>query len=56
MAEIINLIGDLVGRKPVIEEVEGLEDMTAEDIAHKLTGYIPKIGIREGLKRTILAN
>jgi len=56
MKEIIDLIGNFVDRKPVIEHVENGGDLVAEDTVHKITEYTPKIDIKEGLKRTIFPN
>jgi len=53
MKEIIDLISNFVDRKPIIEHVENGGDLVAEDTVHKITGYTPKVDIKEGLKRTI---
>ncbi len=55
IGEVINFIGKIVGKKPVLNRWQNGGDLAAEDTAHKITGYGAKTGIEEGLRRTIFA-
>ncbi len=56
MEKVIGLIGKIIGKKPEIRYLKNDGDMIAEDTAHNITKYFPKIDIEEGLRRTILFN